>query len=108
MSHPTHEPAGPPGLDRGAIEALAEARHGDPFAVLGPGPILGPGRRRLVVIRPDADEVGAVAQQDGRPLGVLAMIDEGELDWKCAAHPRFVPSRPADTELDFKSLTRAA
>ncbi|MEN3161054.1 1,4-alpha-glucan branching protein GlgB [Tistrella mobilis] len=80
MSHPTHEPAGPPGLDRGAIEALAEARHGDPFAVLGPGPILGPvpisgpGRRRLVVIRPDADEVGAVAQQDGRPLGVLARV----------------------------------
>ena len=58
----------------------------------------------------DAVEIGGAALGMGsvtavRPLGVLAMIDEGELDWKCAAHPRFVPSLPKPS---FKSLTGAA
>ena len=43
----------------------------------------------------DAVEIGGATLGMGsvtavRPLGVLAMIDEGELDWKCAAHPRLV------------------
>jgi 1,4-alpha-glucan branching enzyme len=59
--------------DRGAIEAIVHARHGDPFAVLGPHEIGGACAVRAFL--PDATEVVVVARDDGRELGRLARID---------------------------------
>ncbi|MFO1151488.1 MAG: 1,4-alpha-glucan branching protein GlgB [Alsobacter sp.] len=57
---------------QGDVEALAAARHGDPFAILGPHPLA-----KGLVIRafaPGADRVSAVAAGDGEALCELALI----------------------------------
>ncbi len=56
-------------LDDGTVAALADARHGDPFSVLGPH---GRGGDRVIrVFLPGAREV-EVLSRDGRKLGTLA------------------------------------
>lgn len=59
-----------PPVDHGTLDALAEARHGDPFAVLGPRADPD-GGMRIVTIQPDALSVAVVAADDGHELGRL-------------------------------------
>ncbi len=74
------------GLDLGAVVAIMEGRHGDPFAVLGPFPT---GDRVLLrTFQPGARAVEAVAREDGRVLAELDVVDEGGL---------FAGEIPADT-----------
>ena len=58
-------------LDPGAIEALLTARHGDPFAVLGPHEL--DGHRIVRTLQPGAQAVEAIDAQ-GRVLASLARI----------------------------------
>jgi 1,4-alpha-glucan branching enzyme len=59
-------------LDAGAAEALAHARHGDPFALLGPHHTpIGPAVRALL---PGAQSVEVVRRSDGARLGRLEPI----------------------------------
>jgi 1,4-alpha-glucan branching enzyme len=59
-------------LDAGAAEALAHARHGDPFALLGPHQTpAGPAVRALL---PGAQSVEVVRRSDGARLGRLEPI----------------------------------
>ena len=51
------------------IEALAEARHGDPFTVLGPHDM--PTGRIVRVFLPGARSVEALRRSDRRPIGQL-------------------------------------
>ncbi|HET6468114.1 MAG TPA: 1,4-alpha-glucan branching protein GlgB [Geminicoccaceae bacterium] len=63
------------GLDRGTIDALLEARHGDPFGVLGPHEQEG----RMVVraLVPHAETL-EVLDESGRPIATLARVhDDG-------------------------------
>jgi 1,4-alpha-glucan branching enzyme len=55
--------------DLGAIEALAQGRHGDPFAILGPHAV-GPGTV-LRVLRPGADSAEAFSPDSGKTCGKL-------------------------------------
>jgi 1,4-alpha-glucan branching enzyme len=65
------------GLDLGAVAAVLEGRHGDPFAVLGP---FATGDRVLLrTFQPGARAVEAVARDDGRILAGLDVVDEGGL-----------------------------
>jgi 1,4-alpha-glucan branching enzyme len=59
--------------DRGAVEAIVQARHGDPFAVLGPHDVEGGCAVRAFL--PAATKVAAVARDDGRVLVELTRID---------------------------------
>ena len=58
--------------DPGAVDALMHARHGDPFAVLGPHEVDGACAIRAVL--PGADSVVVLDRQDGRELGALTRI----------------------------------
>ena len=57
-----------------AIEALVSARHGDPFAVLGPHPY-GEGIS-IRVLAPSADAVDAVDAHGGQTLASLERLDD--------------------------------
>ena len=57
---------------QGAIDAILQARHGDPFAVLGPHEAEGGVAIRAFL--PDADSVDVVARADGRALGRLTRV----------------------------------
>jgi len=60
------------GTDRGAVEALLSATHGDPFAVLGPHE--GPDGSRVVrALLPGARRVEAI-DATGRPAGALERL----------------------------------
>jgi hypothetical protein len=60
------------GTDRGAVDALLSATHGDPFAVLGPHE--GPDAGRVVrALLPGARRVEAIDAK-GRPAGALARL----------------------------------
>ncbi len=61
-------------LDPGAIEAVAHARHGDPFALLGPHPVASGTAVRAFI--PDADAVEVLARDTGLSLGTLSRLDE--------------------------------
>ncbi|WP_414655927.1 1,4-alpha-glucan branching protein GlgB [Frateuria sp.] len=66
--------AHPGAIDPGAIEALLQARHGDPFSVLGPH---GAGSERVVrTLQPGAQAVEAIDAQ-GRVLATLAPMADG-------------------------------
>jgi 1,4-alpha-glucan branching enzyme len=54
------------GLDEATLEALAEARHPNPFALLGPHPA--PGGRIIRAFLPGARSVDVVARHDGPML----------------------------------------
>ena len=56
-------------LDRPDVEALATARHRDPFDVLGPHD--GPGGRSIRVFLPGAQSVEVLRRADRSPLGAL-------------------------------------
>jgi 1,4-alpha-glucan branching enzyme len=58
-----------PGLDDATLAALAEARHANPFAVLGPHPV--PGGRIIRAFLPGARSVDAVAKGGGPLLCTL-------------------------------------
>jgi 1,4-alpha-glucan branching enzyme len=58
--------------DPGAIDSLLRARHGDPFALLGPHPV--PDGCAVRALLPDADAVEVVARGDGHVLGALARL----------------------------------
>ncbi len=58
--------------DSGAIDALVEARHGDPFALLGPHPA--PGGVAIRAFLPQAESVEVIAAETGLPVGRLARI----------------------------------
>ncbi|HEV2622987.1 MAG TPA: 1,4-alpha-glucan branching protein GlgB [Frateuria sp.] len=61
-------------MDPGAIEALLQARHGDPFSVLGPH---GAGGERMVrTLQPGAQAVEAIDAQ-GHVLAALAPVADG-------------------------------
>ncbi|HUS24939.1 MAG TPA: 1,4-alpha-glucan branching protein GlgB [Candidatus Binatia bacterium] len=64
-------PHAPP---REALEALAQARHADPFAVLGPH--RRGGRPTVCTIQPGARSVAVLARADGQPLGELERVHE--------------------------------
>jgi 1,4-alpha-glucan branching enzyme len=55
--------------DLGAIQALVEGRHSDPFAVLGPHET--PRGTALRVLRPGAETAEAIDVANGRPCGKL-------------------------------------
>jgi 1,4-alpha-glucan branching enzyme len=55
--------------DLGAIQALVEGRHSDPFAVLGPHET--PRGKALRVLRPGAETAEAIDVANGRPCGRL-------------------------------------
>ena len=61
-------------IDPGAIDALLQARHGDPFAVLGPHRI--DGQRVVRTLQPGAQAVEAIDAQ-GHVLAALAPVDDG-------------------------------
>ncbi|HEX4262449.1 MAG TPA: 1,4-alpha-glucan branching enzyme, partial [Acetobacteraceae bacterium] len=58
--------------DPGAIDALVEARHGDPFALLGPHPA--PGGVAIRAFLPQSESVEVIAAETGLPVGRLARI----------------------------------
>jgi len=62
-----------PSLDPGAVDALVEGRHGDPFAVLGPHP----GQDGLLVraLLPGARRVELWSRDRSARLGALALVD---------------------------------
>ena len=57
--------------DYDEVEAIAEARHGDPFAILGPHD----GQVRAFI--PDAEAITVCARDDGRALGELRRTHPG-------------------------------
>jgi 1,4-alpha-glucan branching enzyme len=59
--------------DHGAIDAILFARHGDPFAVLGPHEVEGGCAVRAFL--PDATAVEVVAREDDHVLATLERID---------------------------------
>jgi 1,4-alpha-glucan branching enzyme len=59
--------------DQGAIDAILVARHGDPFAVLGPHDVEGGCAVRAFL--PDATTVEVIARDDDRLLATLERID---------------------------------
>jgi len=61
-------------LDPGAIDALLQARHGDPFAVLGPHRV--DGQRVVRTLQPGAHGVEAIDAQ-GQVLGRLEPLADG-------------------------------
>ena len=60
--------------DPGAIEAVVQARHGDPFALLGPHPVEGGTAIRAFI--PNVDSVAVVARDTGLPIGDLKRVHE--------------------------------
>jgi 1,4-alpha-glucan branching enzyme len=60
--------------DRGAIEAVVHARHGDPFALLGPHPVEGGIAVRTFI--PNVDSVEVVARDTGLSIGSLKRVNE--------------------------------
>ena len=60
--------------DPGAIEAVVHARHGDPFAVLGPHPVASGMAVRTFV--PDADSIEVIARETGLRLGELTRVHD--------------------------------
>jgi 1,4-alpha-glucan branching enzyme len=78
-------------LAPGAVEALLQARHGDPFAVLGPHRV--DGRRVVRTLQPGAQAVEAIDAQ-GRVLaalppladGLFAGIVPGEVGYRLRVH----------------------
>jgi 1,4-alpha-glucan branching enzyme len=60
--------------DWGAIEAIAQARHGDPFAVLGPHALAGGTAIRAFV--PDAASIEVLARESGLPIGALTRVHQ--------------------------------
>ena len=64
------------GLHHGAVQALIDGRHGDPFAVLGPHP--GESGRVVRVFLPGSDGV-EVIDADGSSLGMLARAHDAGL-----------------------------
>ncbi len=74
---PDHQP------DPGAIQAVVHARHGDPFAVLGPHPTASGTAIRAFV--PDADSVEVVARDTGLKLGNLTRVDDAGFWSGCVA-----------------------
>ena len=73
--------------DRGAVEAIVAARHGDPFAVLGPHDVEGGCAVRAFL--PDATEVDVVARDTGKVLTNLQRIDAAGF-W-CGVMPARLP-----------------
>jgi 1,4-alpha-glucan branching enzyme len=69
-------------LDAGAMEALVQARHGDPFAVLGPH-VVG-GMRMVRAFIPAADSVDVIERATGFSLGSLQRVHPAGL-WSGAA-----------------------
>ena len=63
--------------DQGVMEALVHARHGDPFAVLGPHAAASGTAVRAFL--PDADSVEVIARDTGLPLGALHRVHEAGL-----------------------------
>ncbi|WP_237151985.1 1,4-alpha-glucan branching protein GlgB [Oryzibacter oryziterrae] len=63
------------GVLDGAISALAQGTHGDPFAVLGPHPVSG-ARTAIRAFKPNALSVTAVGE-DGKVLCELAHVEAG-------------------------------
>jgi 1,4-alpha-glucan branching enzyme len=59
--------------DAGAIDALAQARHGDPFALLGPHPVAGGVAVRAFL--PDAESVEVIERSTGFVLAALRKLD---------------------------------
>jgi 1,4-alpha-glucan branching enzyme len=64
-----HEPAAP---DQSAITAIVQARHGDPFAVLGLHMI--GGLHAVRAFLPGAEQVEVLARDTGLPLGTLHRV----------------------------------
>ncbi len=60
--------------DQGAIDAIVQARHGDPFAVLGPHRVSSGTVIRTFI--PDADSVQVVGRANGLALGELTRVDD--------------------------------
>ncbi len=60
--------------DPGAIEAVVQARHGDPFALLGPHPVEGGIAVRAFI--PNVDSVEIVARETGLPIGKLKRVHD--------------------------------
>ena len=58
--------------DPGAVDALMQARHGDPFAVLGPHEVQG--GCAINAVLPGADSVAVLDRQNGQQLGELTRI----------------------------------
>lgn len=56
-------------LDIGAVQAVAEARHGDPFGIFGPHFV--DGQRIIRSYQPGAVSVTVLRRQDGAPLAQL-------------------------------------
>ncbi|MEI7037431.1 1,4-alpha-glucan branching protein GlgB [Fulvimonas yonginensis] len=83
--------AGPGALDPGTVDALLHARHGDPFAVLGPHPL--DGARIVRTLQPGAHAVEAIGPQGEMlaPLyeqapGLFAGIVPGEGRYRLRVH----------------------
>ncbi len=60
--------------DPSAIEAVVHARHGDPFAVLGPHAI--PSGTAIRSFVPDADGIDVLARDTGLKIGELARVHD--------------------------------
>ena len=64
------------GLDHGAVQALIDGRHGDPFAVLGPHGA--PDAPLVRTLQPGADAVDLIGA-DGAVLGGMARVHDAGL-----------------------------
>ena len=60
------------GLDSGAVQALVEGRHGDPFSILGPHEM--GGRMYVRTFQPGADRVEVLAAEGDDVLGRLELV----------------------------------
>jgi 1,4-alpha-glucan branching enzyme len=75
--------------DPGAVEAIVRARHGDPFAVLGPHEVAGGCAIRSFL--PGAIKVEVLSRESGQKLGDLQLIEAAGL-WSGLV-PAYVPYR---------------
>jgi 1,4-alpha-glucan branching enzyme len=85
--------------DSGAIEAIAHARHGDPFSVLGPHDV--PGGCAVRAFLPDATSVELISRDGRDRLATLERVEASGL-W-CGVMPSRVPYR---LRISYGEITR--
>ena len=72
--------------DLGAVDALVHARHGDPFAVLGPHAVASGTAIRAFI--PDADMVEVLGRDNGLTIGTLKLVHNAGFWSGCVPDPR--------------------
>ena len=60
-------------VERGAVDAIVSASHGDPFAILGPHEVA-PGVWDIRVVQPNAEQIDVLDFHEDRPIGTCEQV----------------------------------